>query len=61
MGDHAHKTTEPQLGHTIRTPTIDRVLDPVARGWVIWRIFAVGVDQDVDIHQDHCSMISRSD
>jgi hypothetical protein len=57
---HAHKATEHPLGHAISAPTIDRVLDPVALGRVVGRIFAVGVDQDVDIHQDHRSMISSS-
>jgi hypothetical protein len=60
MGDNPYKATEHQLRHAIRAATIDRVFDPVALGRVVGRIFAVGVDQDVDVHQDHCSMIFRS-
>jgi len=38
----------------------DGVLSPVAIGPVICRLFAVSVDEDVAIHQEHCSMFSRS-
>ena len=38
----------------------DGVLSPVAIGPVVCRLFAVGVEQEVAIHQNHCSMFSRS-
>jgi hypothetical protein len=54
-------STSRAVGHTISVSTIDRVLDPVAIGRAVCGIFAVGVSQDVDIHQEHRSMLSRSD
>jgi len=40
-------------------PTIDGVLSPVAIGRVVCCLFAVGVDQEVAIHQEHRSILFR--
>jgi hypothetical protein len=53
MGDHSQEPAQDQVGHAVGGVTVDEIGQPLPIARMVGRIFAMRVDQDVNVDQDH--------